>query len=125
MVQGLSDGTHRTPALYCAQSPPGDTFSYSIFTQAAKSLLDPRGAHPLGPLRVRALIADGESQSAARMVTYANAIQPLDRLFDGFLIHSRGAAGAAISQPPPARPPRPPVARTRPRTRVPGLTGAV
>src|SRR5260370_36750391 len=105
MVQGLSDGTHRTPALYCAQSPPGDTFSYSIFSQAARSLLDPRGARPLGPLHVRALIADGESQSAARMVTYANAIQPLDRLFAGFLIHSPRAAAAGPPQRPQGRPP--------------------
>ena len=121
-VQGPFGLTHWDPARYHALSHPGDTFSYSIFSQAAKSLLDPRGARPLGPLRVRALIADGESQSAARMVTYANAIQPLDRLFDGFLIHSRGAAGAAISQAPQARPPMPAVARTRTDSGVPVLT---
>jgi hypothetical protein len=110
------------PARYGALSHPGDTFSYSIFAQAAKALLDPRGARPLGPLRPRALIADGESQSASRMVTYANAIQPVTRLFDGFLIHSRGAAGAPISQAPQAAPPAPAVARTRTDIGVPVLT---
>ena len=110
------------PARYGALSHPGDTFSYSIFAQAAKALLDPRGARPLGPLRPRALIADGESQSAFRMVTYANAIQPLTRLFDGFLIHSRGAAGAPISQAPQAAPPAPAVARIRTDIGVPVLT---
>jgi len=110
------------PARYHALSHPGDTFSYSIFSQAAKSLLHPNGPSPLGPLHPRALIADGESQSAARMVTYANAIQPLNRLFDGFLIHSRGASGAAISQAPQAAPAMPAVARTRTDLGVPVLT---
>ena len=30
------------------------------------------------------------------MTTYVNAIQPLYQLFDGFLIHSRGAGGTAL-----------------------------
>src|SRR5580698_2731033 len=110
------------PARYGALSHPGDTFSYSIFAQAAKALLHPRGPRPLGPLRPRVLIADGESQSASRMVTYANAIQPLTRLFDGFLIHSRGAAGAPVSQAPQAAPPAPAVARIRTDIGVPVLT---
>jgi hypothetical protein len=110
------------PVRYGALSHPGDTFSYSIFAQAAEALLHPRGPSPLGPLRPRALIADGESQSAFRMVTYANAIQPLTRLFDGFLIHSRGAAGGPISQAPQASPPMPAVARIRTDVGVPVLT---
>jgi Alpha/beta hydrolase domain len=122
-VQGPFGLTHWDPGRYHALSHPGDTFSYSIFSQAAESLLRPRGAHPLGPLHARALIADGESQSAGRMVTYANAIQPLDRLFDGFLVHSRGAAGAPISQAPQASPASmPAVARTRTDIGVPVLT---
>jgi hypothetical protein len=110
------------PARYSALRHPGDTFSYSIFSQAAKSLLDPRGARPLGSLRPRTLIADGESQSAGRMVTYANAIQPRDRLFDGLLIHSRGAGGALISQSPQTVFPMPSVAFLRTDLGVPVLT---
>jgi hypothetical protein len=121
-VQGPFGLRNWDAARYGALSHPGDTFSYSIFSQAAKSLLDRIGPNPLGPLHPRALIADGESQSAGRMVTYANAIQPLDGLFDGFLIHSRGAAGAPISQAPQAAPPMPAVAQTRTDTGVPVLT---
>jgi hypothetical protein len=112
-VQGAFGLTHWDPFRYHALHHPGDTFSYSIFSQVAQALLHPHGARPLGPLHARALIADGESQSAARMVTYANAIQPLDRLFDGFLIHSRGADAAPISQAPQVTPRLPAVARTR------------
>jgi hypothetical protein len=121
-VQGPFGLTHWDPRRYHALHHPGDTFSYSIFSQAAKALVDPRGARPLGSLHVRALIADGESQSAGRMVSYANAIQPLDRLFSGFLIHSRGAAGVPISQAPQAASPMPAVARTRTDIGVPDLT---
>jgi hypothetical protein len=118
-VQALK---HWDPKRYHALHDPGDTFSYSIFSQAAESLLNPLGAHPLGSLRPRLLLADGESQSAFRMVTYANAIQPVDHLFSGFLIHSRGATGAAISQAPQPAPPIPPVARIRADLGVPTLT---
>jgi len=121
-VQGPFGLTHWDPSRYHALHHPGDTFSYSIFSQAAHALLHPRGARPLGRLHVRALIADGESQSAGRMVTYANAIQPLDRLFRGFLIHSRGAFGITISQPPQATPPMPAVARIRTDIATPVLT---
>lgn len=110
------------PQRYSALHHPGDTFSYSIFSQAAQALLNPRGVNPLGSLHPRLLLADGESQSAARMVTYANAIQPLDHLYGGFLIHSRGAAGAPISQAPQPAPAMPSVARTRTDLGVPALT---
>ena len=42
------------------------------------------------------LIATGESQSAGRMVTYINAIQPLHHVYDGFLVHSRGAGATGL-----------------------------
>ena len=42
------------------------------------------------------MIAVGESQSAAFLTTLANAVHPLDPVFDGFLIHSRGANGAPL-----------------------------
>ena len=121
-VQGPLGLKHWDPKRYHALHHPGDTFSYSIFSQAAKSLIDPLGAHPLGSLRPRLLLADGESQSAFRMVTYANAIQPLDHLFGGFLIHSRGANGAPISQSPQPAPAMPSVARIRTDLGVPALT---
>ena len=49
-------------------------------------------------------MAVGESQSAMFLTTYVNAVDPLVRLYDGFLIHSRfGPAaldGASIFAPP-------------------------
>jgi hypothetical protein len=54
---------------------------------------------PLGHLTrlVRTVLAAGESQSAFRLFTYYNAIQPLAQLYQGFLIHSTGS-GSALSQ---------------------------
>jgi hypothetical protein len=52
---------------------------------------------------VKHVIAVGESQSAARMTIYVNAIHPVTHVFDGFLIHSRGSGGpvgAALSESP-------------------------
>jgi hypothetical protein len=83
---------------YASISHPGDSFSYDIFSQAGAAIL--RGnPQPLGSLtsRVRNLLASGESQSAFRMVTYYNAIQPQAKIYQGFLIHSTGF-GAALSQ---------------------------
>lgn len=107
------------PARYGALSHPGDTFSYSIYSQATRAAID---GGVLGGLRPRTVIAAGESQSAFRMVTYANAIQPIDGLFDGFLIHSRSASSAPISQAPQATQPSPPIVDDRTDLREPVLT---
>jgi hypothetical protein len=53
------------------------------------------------------LLAAGESQSAGRMVTYIDAVHPLVHVYDGFLVHSRGAGGASLSQAPLAAVPAP------------------
>ncbi len=42
------------------------------------------------------LLASGHSQSGAFLVTYVNAIDPLASVFDGFLVHGRTGAGAAL-----------------------------
>jgi hypothetical protein len=81
---------------------PGDSFSYDIFSQAAQAVRHPVGLDPLQGLRVQRMIAVGESQSAARLVTYFNAVQPTVDLFDGFIIHSRGSGSAVLSQLPQA-----------------------
>ncbi len=38
----------------------------------------------------------GESQSAGYLVTYVNAIDPIEQAYDGFLIHGRPVTAAAI-----------------------------
>ena len=82
------------PARYGSLVHPGDSFSYDIFSQAAQAIRHPTGASPLGDLEVKRVIAAGESQSAFRLVTYIDAVHPLAAVYDGFLVHSRGAGGA-------------------------------
>ncbi|MCW5892855.1 MAG: hypothetical protein KIT14_20270 [bacterium] len=90
------------PQRYAPLSHPGDSFSYDIYSQVAAALRSPSGPPPLGPLRPRRIIAVGESQSAFRLTTYVNAVHPTARIYDGFLIHSRGGGSAALSQAPQA-----------------------
>jgi hypothetical protein len=73
---------------------PGDAFAFDIFSQAGAVLRT--GAGPLADLNIQTLLAAGESQSAAFLVTYVNAVDPLARIYDGFMIHGRGAAGASL-----------------------------
>ena len=87
------------PVRYASLVHPGDSYSYDIFSQAGQAIRD-NSATILGGLTPTKLIAAGESQSAGRMVTYVDAVHPLVHVYDGFLIHSRGARGAALSQSP-------------------------
>jgi hypothetical protein len=88
-------------ARYAGLVHPGDSFSYDIYSQAGRAIRSPAAGDPkpLGALTpaIKALLADGESQSGFRMITYFNAVHPLAKVFDGFLVHSAGS-GAALSQ---------------------------
>jgi Alpha/beta hydrolase domain len=75
---------------------PGDAYSYDIFSQATQALREPKGVNALGGLPIRKVIATGRSQSAFRLVTYINAVHPLTHLFDGYLVHSRGASASGF-----------------------------
>ena len=88
------------PERYAPLDVPPDEHSYGIFTDAAEMLRAPGPLDPLGGLRAEQVIAVGQSQSAFRLVAYANGIQPLTEAFDGFLIHSRsdGSAGFGGSE---------------------------
>ncbi|MGH3297093.1 MAG: alpha/beta hydrolase domain-containing protein, partial [Trebonia sp.] len=90
---GIEADKKFNPERYQSLSSPGDSYSYDIFTQAGQAV---RAA--LHGLKVSTLLADGESQSASRMVTYIDAIQPLAKVYNGFLVHSRGAQGAPLWQ---------------------------
>jgi hypothetical protein len=50
----------------------------------------------LGPLVPRHVLAVGQSQSAAFLTTYFNVIDPVAKVFDGTLIHSRFAGSAPL-----------------------------
>ncbi|MFC4910534.1 alpha/beta hydrolase domain-containing protein [Actinomadura gamaensis] len=85
------------PARYGSLVHPGDAYSYDIFSQAGRALRHPAGPDPLGGLKIRTLLADGESQSALFMTTYADAVHPVAGVYDGFMIHSNSAVAAPIS----------------------------
>jgi hypothetical protein len=87
------------PARYASLLHPGDSHSYDIYSQVGQAVRD-QAQLVLGGLKPKRVIAAGESQSAGRLTTYIDAAHPLVQVYDGFLVHSRGAAGAALTQAP-------------------------
>ncbi|RIL06185.1 MAG: hypothetical protein DCC71_07775 [Proteobacteria bacterium] len=82
-------------ARYGSLVHPGDAFAFDVYTQVGRALRTP-GSGPLGPLRARRLVAIGESQSASFLVTYVNAVDPIERCYDAFLIHGRPGSAAGL-----------------------------
>jgi hypothetical protein len=84
-VEGMT-GTERfalrgwDPDRYGTLQHPGDDFSFDMYTQAARAITP----STLGGLEPRIVVATGGSQSAMRLRTYANAVQPVERVFDAF-----------------------------------------
>jgi hypothetical protein len=106
------------PERYQRLNHPGDAFSYDIFSQAARII---RGASSqvLAGLVPERLLAMGESQSAAFLTTYANAIDPLAKAYDGFLIHSRFGGAASLENASMMTPEGPRTVKFRPDLRAP------
>jgi hypothetical protein len=117
---GLNAVKATDPVRYGTLSHPGDSYSYDMYSQAGTAIRNSAAAI-LGDLHLRTVLAAGESQSASRLTTYINAVQPLVNVFDGFLVHSRSASGAPLSQPPQATIPDPAVVLFRTDLRVPVL----
>jgi hypothetical protein len=96
---------------YGSLAIPSDDYSFDIFTQVARALSRERErtpVDPMGGLAVRNLVAQGASQSAGRLATYLNAVQPLAGVIDGFILSLYFGTGAplnvgdsVVSQPPP------------------------
>ena len=108
------DLKHADPARYGTLVHPGDSYSYDMYTQAGRAVRS-KTANVLGGLVPKRVIAAGESQSAFRMTTYIDAVEPLTKgVYDGYFVYSRGGSGAALSQAPlPAIPtPTPTLIRT-------------
>lgn len=88
------------PARYGSLHHPGDSFSYSIYEQAGRAV-HVSASRLLGGLKPKRVVALGESQSAFRLVTYIDAIQPLSPgVYDAYFVYSRGNDGADLSQSP-------------------------
>src|SRR6266487_3563824 len=85
------------PTRYGSLVHPGDQYSYDIFAQVGEALRHPQGVNPIAGAKVRSLIAYGDSQSAFRLVTYADALQNRDQVFNGIFLNSRFGNGAALN----------------------------
>jgi hypothetical protein len=57
--------------------PDSDAMSYDIFSQVGQAIRQPGAVDVLHELKPKRIFAIGESQSAGRLATYANSIQPL------------------------------------------------
>jgi hypothetical protein len=84
------------PQRYAALHHPGDAFSYDIFSQIGGLIKSGEHGAILRGLAAQRLIAVGESQSAMFLTTYINAVDPLARVYDGFLVHSRFGPAAPL-----------------------------
>jgi hypothetical protein len=90
------------PQRYASLDIADDALSYGVFTAVAAALSPSRPTTPVDPLRgleVQRLLAVGGSQSAGRLATYINAIQPLERMFDGFVLFTWFGSGMSIDDP--------------------------
>jgi Alpha/beta hydrolase domain len=83
------------PSRYGALGDSNDGQSYDIFSQAAQ-VVRADSATLLGGLTPRTVIGTGDSQSAFRVDTYVNAIQPISHAFNGFLAIGRSVFAAPI-----------------------------
>jgi Alpha/beta hydrolase domain len=80
---------------YGALGDSGDGQSYDIFSQAADVARADSGTL-LGGLKPARVIGMGDSQSAFRVDTYVNAIQPVSHAFNGFIAIGRSVLAAPI-----------------------------
>jgi hypothetical protein len=112
--------TQVDPERYGSLAHPGDKYSYDIYSQAGALARGASGT-VLAELPVERVIAIGESQSAMRLTTYINAIDPVAEVYDGFFVHARGRAGAPLDDSGPLRDPSAPPERFRDDLRVPTL----
>lgn len=82
------------PVRYAAIDHPGDAYADDIYLQIARALRTRKvgDVRPMGDLRVRRVIAAGQSQSAGRLAGIVRAHPDGAGVIDGFLIHG-GLAG--------------------------------
>jgi hypothetical protein len=84
------------PERYSSLHHPGDAFAYDIFTQVGRLVWDSDSNGVLGELSPETVLAVGESQSAIFLTTYVNAVDPLEEVYDGYLVHSRFGPAAPL-----------------------------
>jgi hypothetical protein len=82
---------------YKQLSHPGDAFSFDIYSQVGRFLKGSKASTVLGGLFPKHLISMGESQSAFFLSTYINAIDPIAKVYDGYLNYSRFGFAAGLN----------------------------
>ena len=82
------------PVRYAALDHPGDAYADDMYLQIARALRTRRvgDVKPLGNLKVRRVVAAGQSQSAGRLAEIVRAHPDGAGVIDGFLVHG-GLAG--------------------------------
>lgn len=100
------------PERYGSLNHPGDDYSYDMFSQIG-ALVWNESATLLGDLVPERVIAAGESQSAFRLTSYINALAPIHDVYNGYLVHSRGARAANLLSEPRPSVPGPQIAQIR------------
>jgi len=83
------------PDRYGVLNHPGDNYSYDIFSQAGAAVWR-QSETILGGLTPEILLATGQSQSASRLTTYANALGLADDVYNGYLLISRGQSASTL-----------------------------
>jgi hypothetical protein len=87
------------PGRYGSLVIADDDASFDIFSQVGAAVGPNRSAgavDPMGGLAVDKVLAVGESQSACRLATYFNAVQPRKHLYDGFLLVVYAGGGTRV-----------------------------
>jgi hypothetical protein len=87
------------PVRYAAINHPGDAYSADMFSQVAQAVHTHAGLDPMKGLKVRRVIAAGQSQSADKLYDYVSNWQSRAGVIDGFLIHGNGTVKKTFAAP--------------------------
>jgi acetyl esterase/lipase len=93
---GIAALKQADPERYGRLEHPGDAYAFDIFSQAGRLVKDAATSRVLGPLVPTHVLAGGESQGAFFLTTYVTAVDPIAKVYDGFLLHSRFGIAAAL-----------------------------
>ena len=110
------------PERYGSLSHPGDTLlvRHVLAGRCGRRVVPKERCSPTS--RSSACVAIGESQSAFRLTTYVNVVDPVTPVFDGFFVHARGGSAPPLDE---SGPVRDPVGPARALPRRPPRTGAL
>jgi hypothetical protein len=84
---------------YAMINHPGDTAANAIFAQAGMAIRAQTEKLLGRCMPVRGLIAVGQSQSSAMLLTYLTNAHPKDKMYDGFLLHTNPTGGSPAGNP--------------------------